>query len=284
MTKKLGNLFYFKRGGEPVSCGFLEARELDAWIENRLSDMRMAAFKMHAGSGCASCALLAEDLGVFRDVVTRGPLHSERREFDATKAILKAEFRQKLAARAEKKQTARVFGLGRNWAMGAAAAALLLALVTIPLLREGAPGRITLPGGESYTAQPMAFSSPPVVRGETEAEDLWARAGAAYTAERYGRAAGLFAEIAELDPGSADAALYLGISQLMDGDHETAIDTLERARRIAPAGAAASFYLGVAGLATGQVERATDDLRRAVAAGGAYGERAAELLTRIDAD
>ena len=39
MTKKLGNLFYFKRGGEPTGCGFLAARELDPWIENRLSEL-----------------------------------------------------------------------------------------------------------------------------------------------------------------------------------------------------------------------------------------------------
>jgi tetratricopeptide (TPR) repeat protein len=64
--------------------------------------------------------------------------------------------------------------------------------------------------------------------------DRWSRGAAQMYLLRYSAAAKTFAEIAEEDPGDADAWFHLALARLRSGDIHGAVDALAKSRRIRP--------------------------------------------------
>lgn len=267
----------------PAGCGFLTSREIEAWLDGKLAGERKEAFGSHQLGGCCSCSLLAADLEVFHGVVTRGLLESERREYERTQAILKAHLRQKIESHEVKPATSSIF----SWRYaGAAAAMLLLAVVSVPLLRQGGSNGPMVIGG--IPVEPMVFSKPPDVRGAESLVDLWARAEKAYAAGEWSTAERLLGEISERAPEAHDAVLYRGQALLMVGRHQQAVEVLERAWQLAQEqgllGEADNWYLGLAAQGAGKTALAREALGRVRDAGGARAGQAAERLRKLDGE
>jgi tetratricopeptide (TPR) repeat protein len=262
-------------------CGFLAEPVLEAWLAGTLEADRRAAFESHRDA-CRACTLLAADLDAWSEIAARGPLASEREEFErraaAAREALALELRRPAPRRSQP---------SRGWlAFGAVlAAAALLAVMIWPFVASE-PGAIALPGGGSVTLEPPEFSPPPEVRDRQRAIELWTEAERAWKARDWVRAGAALEQIVEQDPESHDARLYLGLAHLSRGRYDDALETLEEARVIAEreglGGALADYSLGLAALGEGDVALARQALGRAVEAGGAWGERAAALLAELD--
>lgn len=281
MVGVLRNLW--SAGHERVGCGFLASREIEDWLEGRLSPRRGTAFEMHHAGGCRACAVVAADREVFLGVASHGLLHSERKHYDRTQAIVKAHLRQELASR-EAQARAELRFSWRHVA-GLAAAAVLALVVAAPFLlqQEAAPGFIAVRG---LTIEPMPFSKPPQIRGAEQPSALWARAEQAYATGDYSAAERLLAEIARQDPQDHDALMYRGVALIMSDRHDEAIPVLRqaqaRAQQLGLSGLGDSFWLGVALLAQGETDLAREALARVRDGGGANAGRAAELLDTLE--
>ena len=147
---------------------------------------------------------------------------------------------------------------------------------------------LELPDGQSYRIRPMAFD-PPQLRQAAGSSKHWQEAGAAYQAGDYARSERLFARVESgqvSDPVRHDAALYRGISQLMNGRADQAAETLQRSREMAKElglrGSADNFYLGVAAMAGDDSALAGEALEQAV--GSAFDADARMLLARLSGD
>jgi len=92
-----------------AGCGFLTDKEIEAAIEDRLPERRQEQFAAHQLEGCSSCALLAADLQIFGTVQSSGLLENERREFNESAAIFKAQLRQELEAQDAQRRPAPAF-------------------------------------------------------------------------------------------------------------------------------------------------------------------------------
>lgn len=273
---------------QAAGCGFLGGVEIEALLEDRLDGSRENVFQAHCGDGCAPCSLLAADLRVFHEVISTELLPSERQEFEQTRAATRALIRQRLEAFDEARQARSRLPWGRVAAM--AAAAVLIAMVFVPQFLVGrSPGRIELPNGEVYTIQPPPYSAPPAVRGGESLSALWDRAGAAYAAGDWGRAASEFGAILDREPRTYDASRWRGLALLMDGRHDAALRELRRAAEIAEEQlgrqeAGLLFHRGLAELAAGRTRNGMESLVRSRELGGEFGNQAAEILERIDFD
>jgi hypothetical protein len=271
----------------PLGCGFLRPGELDALLERRLPEARRTAFARHLAEGCPSCALLEADLEVFRQIGDRGPVARERREFETSRRPTLARLRQAAATTPMSSPGTARPRPSRIWAVGLAAAALLVAALLLwPWLAPtGDPPRIALPDGRLLAVEAMPFSPPPVLRGAAATDDLWQRAGKAYEAGRFRRAALHFRDLETRKPTSGDASLYLGISLLMDGESAAARLALARAREKATAQelprAAILWYEALAALAAGERTAAERSLAAAASEEGRFGRRAASLLVTL---
>ena len=144
-------------------------------------------------------------------------------------------------------------------------------------LIEGPGDRRSIAG---IDVEAMAYSAPSMVRGAESHRELWARAGAAYNAGDYGAAERIFSKL-EQGEFARDGLLYRGVSLLMLGRHDEALEVLERSREIAD-GAAVNYYAGLAALGSGDRDLATRALEEAAASGGEFGERAQTALSRLD--
>ena len=268
----------------PEGCGFLSPVELELAISGTLDDERRADFDRHLDQGCADCLLLDADLEIFAGAVRDGLREQEASEFAARAPMLLARLSREAARRTKPPSAGSV---SRSWRW-AAAAALILVAVSVGLLqftdRRDAGLAIGLPGGGEIVASPMPFSPPPVLRGGTTAGELWEEAGRAYDSSSFAEAAEILDRIDDSDSTASDAALYRGISLLMAGDAAGARDALFLARSFAEQQelptASIDWYGGLAALSAGDLPAARESLERANAAGGLYGERAAELLAR----
>lgn len=269
-----------------VGCGFLDDGELGLFLEGRLEAARVAAFAGHRGEGCSECAMMAADAMAFRNVVENGVLPGEQRDFDRTQAILKAELRQKLETMdAGRAGSSRWF----RWApaVGAAAAALLLAIVAVPRIGgpgTGADGAIELADGRTLALQPFAYSEQVVTRNSNGTAALWREVGDAYAAGRYADAVAPLRELIEHHPESIDAHLYLGNALLMDERLVEAARAFERAEDLAGRGSAATFGLAQALLGLGDRSGAVAALEATIEAEGLMAGDAARLLGEIAAD
>ena len=260
-----------------AGCGHLSPREIEQSLHGRLPVGRRTAFAQHQSEGCIPCSLLATDLEVFRNVFERGLLETERREFDGSRAITKARLRQELEAFDAKRGHKPLFRFSWNLAAGLAAAAMLAVLFIGPALIEGPGDHVSIAG---IDVDAMTYSAPSMVRGAESHRELWARAGAAYNAGDYGAAERIFSKL-EQGEFARDALLYRGVSLLMLGRHDEALEVLERSREIAD-GAAVNYYAGLAALGSGDRDLATRALEEAAASGGEFGERAQTALSLLD--
>ncbi|MDH3628138.1 MAG: hypothetical protein OES25_10855 [Acidobacteriota bacterium] len=207
----------------PVGCGFLSERELDAWLDGRMATPQRMAFLEHQHTGCADCALLAADMASFSTVVRHGPLVGERRQFDATRAIVAARLRQEPVM---EKPAGFSFAAPWSWLSwrlvgGLAAAALIVVVFAPDLFRQGSPGQFTLPDGSDVVFTPGSIQPPPVTRGSGAGGvvDLWSRADEAWRNGEWREAADALGRIRELAPGP-DVALYHGRALVMAGEFE----------------------------------------------------------------
>jgi len=266
-------------------CGFLSARQVDAWLSGRIAPRRRRAFEGHQLSGCSSCALLAADVSVFGGVMDGGVIETERREFELTAPLVKAQLRQALARMDEVSVRKTAFGFSWNWnVVTSLAGAALLALVLIVGFTTGEPPHIfDIPGGSAIAVQPLEYSGV-VTRGVGD------QAWQAYADGNYAEAARLLAQVEQQDPANHDAILHQGISLLMIGEGQQAVEVLERSLALAEQGGSRgildNWYLGQAALGTGDIELATEKLRVVREAEGVfagYATQAADLLSRIDA-
>jgi len=278
-----------KQGLDKAGCGFLNEKEIESYLEGRLSSVRRERFTAHQAEGCSSCALLAADLEIFSSVQNGSILENERREFNQTAAIFKAQLRQELDAQdTERQPVASFFRFSWSTAASMAAAALLLVAVTIQLL-PGKNNIIELSNGDRYAVQAMPFSQPLITRGPS-VSDLWESADAAYQAGDYDSAAATLTEISELDTQSHDAALFRGISHLMIGEYREALMPLRRAARIAESegnSGTAHYYLGLAALGLHDHDLALSSLEQARELGGRYEQQIndrLEWLIQLDVD
>jgi tetratricopeptide (TPR) repeat protein len=270
-------------GGSDLGCGFLASHEVQDWFEGQLNPRRSRAFEMHQASGCRACNLAAADRAVFLDVAARGLLHSERKHYDRTQAIVKAHLRQELASRHERSSEA-LSGSWRQLAGLAVAAMLVLAVASPFLLQEDVvPGAITM---EGMRIEPMPFSKPFHIRGAEQPSELWTRAESAYVAGDYAAAERLLAAISRQAPQDHDALMYRGVSLVLAGRQEEAIAVLRqaqlRARELGVSELTDSFWLGLALLEQGERAAAREELLRVRDGGGANAERAARLLASVD--
>ena len=78
-----------------LGCGFLSQLEVDALVEGRLSDERMAQFWEHL-LGCRECYDLAASVTIFHEILDRGAPEAEQKEFARTAQRLKARLRQEI--------------------------------------------------------------------------------------------------------------------------------------------------------------------------------------------
>jgi len=291
------SIFKNSQNLEQPGCGFLSRGELEASIEGRLSATRREAFESHQLSGCSPCALLAADVAVFRGVETGGVLETERREFEASKAIVKAHLRQALDAQTSKKRKlAPGFRFSWNSALGLAAAAMLAVVLIVPIVMDGGAGQLGLPNGGTYTVTPMDYTAPQVRDGDSLTRQ-WQQAGAAYEKGAYKKAGGLFgalyAEIEQRDIENKparlhEAALYRGIALVMTGDYEQAVTVLQGARGLAEElgfrGGIDNWYLGLAAVGQQDLTLATEALQNVETIGGAYAQDARQLLDRLETE
>jgi len=274
-------------GDRPVlGCGFLGAREIDGWIDGTLTAARRSAFDLHRDAGCGACALLAADAESFRFVTERGPLASERNEWNRVSAIHAAELRAKLASHSSARRTVVTAWSWTRLAGLAAAAALAMAVVAPFVFDRSEPGRFALPGGMAYDARTLPFSGPVEIRAEGGVtSDAWREAGAAYEAGRWDEAARRFEAIANADPSARDAALYGGIALVMEGRYEEAGAPLGSALRlgdeIGASPAVPRYFLGLAALGRGDLDRARTELEAAATAGGPFGAEAEAVLEQL---
>jgi hypothetical protein len=256
-------------------CGFLDRREIEALLEDRLPDERRAEFVEHRATGCGPCVLLAADVETIRDVTVRGATNAEAAEFDAIKHRTLNRLHPRPASSS-----------GTLWkaGMAAAAATVLIALMVFVIARPRSPQEIVvrLPHGGEIVVEPMPFSPPPVLRGSTPPDALWQRALLDYDGGRYRRAARSLRALEKRDPGSADASLYLGIAELLAGDTQRAREALARAREKARAldlsSAAACWYLALVEFLEGNASEGERLLSAAAAEGGPFGDRARRAL------
>jgi Flp pilus assembly protein TadD len=72
-----------------------------------------------------------------------------------------------------------------------------------------------------------------------------------------------FRKVAAMDPDYADGPVNLARAQLQEGDVQTAIETLETARRLAPLLAKTHYFLGTALKTLGRYDEALDHLKMA---------------------
>jgi tetratricopeptide (TPR) repeat protein len=284
MTTRIKNLMH--RGDDLVEgCGFLRPREIDAYLDETLPQGRRDHFDRHQ-MACPACALLAADLDVFRDVDDRGPLESERSEFGANEFIVKAHLRHGAQSAASDRRGGARFRFAWNYALGLATAAMIVALVAVPMLWDRSldlgPPTLDLPGGISYEVQAMPFSERPAMRGQLSLADLWQQAGAAYTAGDFQAAEPLLAAIIERAPEDHDAKVYRGNALIMLGRYDEAVSVLRRARALGEEqglhGADANYFLGIAAFKAGNAELAREALENARDAGGHHGREAARVL------
>lgn len=158
----------------------------------------------------------------------------------------------------------------RNWPL-AAAGAIAAALVAVLLLpRESAMqrlGRIEAP----------VFEGTPV-RGASDSAALIAESGMRdYQSRQYASAVQKLERAARLDP-SASLSFYLGLSRLLAGDTEEALDPLRQASADAVYGAEADLYLAKAWLRLGLLDSARVHARRAARSAGSTSLWAGALL------
>jgi len=267
-------------------CGFLSARQVDAWLSGGISPRRQQAFEGHQLAGCSSCALLAADLSVFGGVMAGGVIETERREFEMTAPLVKAQLRQALAKMDEVPVSKTLLGFSWNWNMvtGLAGAAMLAVVLTVSFFTGGPENFFDLPDGSTIAVQPLEYSGV-VTRGAGD------QAWQAYADGNYAEAARLLAQVEQQDPANHDAVLHQGISLLMIGERRQAVEVLQRSLALAEQsgsrGILDNWYLGQAALGTGDIELATEKLRVVREAEGVfagYAAQAADLLSRIDAD
>jgi tetratricopeptide (TPR) repeat protein len=277
-----------KQGLETAGCGFLSESEIESYLEGRLASARQVRFSAHQ-MDCSSCALVAADLENFSSVQNGSILENERREFNQTAAIFKAQLREELETHDTKRRpVTSFFKFSWNTAATLAAAALLLVAITIQL-RPGNGNVIVFSNGERFAVQAMPFSQAPITRGSS-VSDLWENAGAAYQAGDYDGAAGIFGEIGELDAQNHDAALYRGISLLMTGEYHQALMPLRRAARIAEGqgfSGTAHYFLGLAALGLHDHDLAMSSLEQARDLGGRYEQQIndrLDWLMQLDVD
>ncbi|MCP3979464.1 MAG: tetratricopeptide repeat protein [bacterium] len=275
---------------DPAGCGFLSAREIDAWIEGEVPEPRRHEFQGHSHQ-CAPCALLAADLEVFHGVAARGILESEQREFDETSALLKAQLRQKIeqAAQRQRENSPRAIW---NYALGIAGAAALVAVVAVPyVLRDPAAAAVptvVLSDGTSISVQPLPFPDRgAVVRNETvTVDDLWKEADEAYESESYTRAEAVLAMIVKRLPNDHDALLQWGSALVMLGRYDDALPVLESACGYADElglrGDRDFYMLGVTLHNLGQTDRAIEAFQRSADGGGDHGTLSSEILAGLD--
>ena len=271
---------------EPMGCGFLKPDEVDTLLNSALDAKRSEQFRKHQAEGCTACALLAADAQAFHDVVARGPLESERREYGQSERILAAELRRRLeeAARDERKPT-----FSWNFALGAAAAAMLLAAALIPIVREGnLPGLGGSASDSEYELQAVPFADRPVLRDTVRLADLWSQAGTAYVNGDYAGAESLFRAIQKAAPDDYDARVYRAFSLIQIDRPGTAIEVLEDALRIADeeglSGSDANYLLGYVLWKQGRTSAAVHALQQVIEAGGVHEEPAQTLLDQINLD
>lgn len=166
-------------------------------------------------------------------------------------------------------------------------AAVALVLVGTRLLDEQRPdgGTVSLPDGRVVTIRALEFARPDL-RNSEGMHKQWQEAGAAYQTGDYSRSARLFGEIESssgAEPSRHDAALYRGISLVMNGRNQEADDALQRARESADqAGLGStvdSYYLGVAALGRNDLPAARAALRLAL--GGPFDQQARDLLAGL---
>lgn len=271
-----------------AGCGYLSAEEVEAALDGRLSDERLAEFDRHIEDGCSDCVTLAADLRVFRRVVEEGVLETERREDDRQAELLRARLaREANKTRYSEPRSATAGGLGWRWASVAAAALIVAALGWLALRDGGVPGAIpiALPGGETYLAQVKTFSAPPVLRGERNLEELWRSAETAYNGEDYGEAERALAEILEQRPESFDARVYRAVCLLAVERVGEARAELAEARELAEeqdfSTTSLAWFESLAALADGDTAASRVALEEAAAGAGTYAENARDLLARL---
>jgi hypothetical protein len=113
-----------KQGLETAGCGFLSESEIESYLEGRLASARQVRFSAHQ-MDCSSCALVAADLEIFSSVQNGSILENERREFNQTAAIFKAQLREELETHDTKRRpVTSFFKFSWNTAATLAAAAL----------------------------------------------------------------------------------------------------------------------------------------------------------------
>jgi tetratricopeptide (TPR) repeat protein len=150
--------------------------------------------------------------------------------------------------------------------------------------RSGSAERV--PAGVPVPARPLEELRrieplPPLLfRGPKEGWDPAARAMEKYASHDYVGAAAGFRDALRADPGSLEAALYLGVCELLSGNDAAAIEPL---RRVANSGRTsyaetARFYLAKAFLRKGEVESARAELEFLAANGSANARRKSQKL------
>lgn len=258
----------------PADCNFLAPGEWEAALEDRLSAERAAQWERHAG-GCAACALLLADMRAFHDA-GHGELSIEEREAFAARApLLEAQLRR--AARPT----------GRSWwRYGAAAAALVVVAFGLYALRGPRPlTEISLPAGGVVAVERFPASAPPNVRGGGSDETTWNKALEDYDAERFAAAAARFAQLAQHDPSSADAAFFAGLAALYGRDFTAGEQQFaaadERARQAGLPRGAINWYRALAAVARHDLTTARTALTVAMQEDGRYADKARALSASL---
>ena len=171
-------------------------------------------------------------------------------------------------ARRKRKRTRRLAGV-----------AILWILVVAVLFSGPRPVfSIPLPDGTDYPVRPITLDV-------SDRDAVWREAGRRYRAGHYTEAAQLFEQLEAGGDLAArhEAALFLGISLLLNARPAEARASLERARALAGQigmlGDAGDFYLGLAALAEDDIDTATSLFE--AAAGGRFDSDTRLLLTAL---
>ena len=148
----------------------------------------------------------------------------------------------------------------------------------VSIRRGNNPPASSVSGGTSPGVHPGAG-------GFTTAQDFFQDGITAYVEGRYESAANLLGQAVELDPQLADANLYLGICNLLQGKTTDAVRRLQSASQgKKPAVAqAAHFYLAKAYVQQGKLEEADTELRAAAALPGRLKAEANAMIPRLQA-
>jgi len=144
--------------------------------------------------------------------------------------------------------------------------------------------------GDLARVEPLAWSRVPVRAGDTPGEMLFKEGMDQYAAGQYAEAADLLGDASRTLEGSGSptikgqAALYNGISLLLDGRPQTAKGPLQAAAAnpLPPVAQGAGWYLAQACLLTDKPDSASLALT-GLRASPVYAERASALLARIQA-